>query len=63
MIDIIYEDIYLDLNSCYNFGGSFILLRNITMGNEENFASKWEAIEAKASKEANDIIEQFKEID
>lgn len=63
MIDIIYEDIYLDLNSCYNFGGSFILLRNITMGNEENFASKWEAIKAKASKEANDIIEQFKEID
>ena len=32
MIDIIYEDIYLDLNCCYDLGGSFTLLRDITMG-------------------------------
>ena len=63
MIDIIYEDIYLDLNSCYNFGGSFTLLRDITMGKEENFTSKWKSIKAKAIKEANDIIKQFQEIE
>lgn len=63
MIDIIYEDIYLDLNSCYNFGGSFILLRDITMGKVENFTSKWESLKTKALKEANNIIKQFQEIE
>ena len=63
MIDIIYEDIYLDLNSCYNFGNSFILLRDITMGNKENFKSGWESIKSSAETSFGKLIEQFDAID
>ncbi len=59
MIDIIYEDIYLDLNCCYDLGGSFTLLRDITMGKLENFSSKWEAKKKKATSDFEKLLEQF----
>ena len=63
MIDIIYEDIYLDINSCYNFAQSFILLRDITMGKKENFASEWAKIKTQAETEMAKLYEQFAEIE
>ena len=63
MIDIIYEDIYLDINSCYNFAQSFILLRDITMGKKENFASEWAKIKSSAETEMAKLYEQFAEIE
>lgn len=63
MIDIIYEDTYLDLNSCYDFGGSFTLLRDITMGKLENFSSKWESKKTKATSDFEKLLEQFSAID
>ena len=59
MIDIIYEDIYLDLNCCYDLGGSFTLLRDITMGKAENFSSKWESKKTKATSDFEKLLEQF----
>ena len=63
MIDIIYEDIYLDINSCYNFASSFTLLRDITMGKKENFASEWAKIKSSAETEMAKLYEQFAEIE
>lgn len=63
MIDIIYEDIFLDPNSCYNFGNSFILLRDITMGKKENFKSEWESIKPSAEKAFETLLEQFNAIE
>ncbi len=55
MIDLIYADVYLDLNSCYNFGNSFTLIRDFTMGKTQDFASGWKRIEKAAGK----ALEQF----
>ena len=62
-LDIIYEDIYLDINSCYNLAQSFILLRDITMGKKENFASEWAKIKSSAETEMAKLYEQFAEIE
>ncbi|MBQ8578077.1 MAG: carbohydrate ABC transporter substrate-binding protein [Clostridia bacterium] len=59
MLDLIYQDIYVDLNCSYNFGESFILLRDITMGKKENFTSQWEKLESKANIELDNLYEQF----
>lgn len=63
MIDLIYSDIYLDLNCSYNFGDSFILLRDITMGKKENFSSQWAKTEKKANKALENFYEQYTALD
>ncbi len=59
MLDMIYSDMYLDLNCSYNFGGSFILLRDITMGKKENFTSQWQKLEKKATNDLDKLYEQI----
>ena len=63
MIDLIYSDIYLDLNCSYNFGNSFTLLRDITMGNKENFTSQWEKTENNANAALDKLYEEFSTLD
>lgn len=63
MLDLIYSDIYLDLNCSYDFGGSFILLRDITMGKKENFVSQWEKMEKKANNALEKVYEQYLSLD
>ncbi len=62
MIDLIYHDMYLDLNSSYNFGDSFILLRDVTMGKKENFSSQWAKTEKRATKALDNFYEQYSSI-
>ncbi len=59
MLDLIYSDIYLDLNCSYNFGDSFTLLRDITMGKKEDFVSKWAKTEKRANAALGKLYEQF----
>ncbi len=59
MIDIIYKDVTLDLNSCYNFGNSFNLLRDVTMGKKENFISNFEKIQKSANAELERLLKTF----
>ncbi len=59
MIDIIYKDVTLDLNSCYNFGGSFTLLRDVTMGKKENFVSNFEKLQKSANAELEKLLATF----
>ncbi len=59
MIDIIYKDVLLDLNSCYNFGSSFNLLRDVTMGKKENFVSNFEKIQKSATSELEKLLATF----
>ena len=59
MIDLIYRDMYLDLNCSYDFGGSFILLRDITMGKKDNFVSEWAKIEKKVDKALEKFYEPY----
>lgn len=63
MIDLIYRDIHLDLNCSYDFGGSFILLRDITMGKKENFVSQWAKKESAANKALDKFYEQYVSLD
>ena len=63
MLDLIYSDIYLDLNCSYDFGGSFILLRDITMGKKENFVSQWEKMEKKANNALEKVYLQYLSLD
>ncbi len=63
MIDLIYRDIHLDLNCSYDFGGSFILLRDITMGKKENFVSQWTKKESAANKALDKFYEQYVSLD
>ena len=58
MLDLIYSDIYFDLNSIYDFGGSASQLRSAVVGsNKKPFASTWASIKDKSDKALNDIIE------
>ena len=59
MLDLIYSDIYLDLNCSYNFGDSFTLLRDITMGKKEGFSSGWAKLEKRAVSALDKLYEQI----
>ena len=58
MLDLIYRDIYFDLNSIYNFGDSANKLRLAAVGSATtSFATTWASIEAAAKSALNEIVE------
>ncbi len=59
MIDLIYSDVVLDINAAYNFASSFTLLRDITMGKREGFASGWASLKESAQTSLNELFEAF----
>ena len=59
MIDLIYSDVYLDLNCSYNFGNSFNLVRDYTMGKTQNFVSGWGSIQKAAEVAMKKTYEQY----
>ncbi|MCL2815353.1 MAG: hypothetical protein FWD23_12200 [Oscillospiraceae bacterium] len=63
MLDIIYENTYFDLNTIHNFGGSSDLLQNCMGGINENFASSYEKIKARAEKALGDLIGAYTALD
>lgn len=63
MIDLIYEDIVVDINSSYNFASSFNLLRDITMGKKENFSSAWAGIKDSAQTQMEETFDKFAQND
>lgn len=60
MIDLIYGEIYIDLNACYNLVKSFELVRNFCMGNTSDFVSAWAAMEPKATAELDKLYDTYR---
>jgi len=54
---------YLDLNCSYDFGGSFVLLRDVTMGKKDDFVSRWKKLENRANAQLDKLYEQFTAIE
>jgi len=63
MLDLIYHDMYLDLNCSYDFGGSFVLLRDVTMGKKDDFVSRWKKLENRANAALDKLYEQYTAIE
>lgn len=64
MLDIIYRDIYFDLNSIYNFGNSSDHLRKYAVGAvNTGFVSTYASIKTKAETELQKIIDAQAELD
>ncbi len=58
MLDLIYRDIYFDLNSIYNFGDSANKLRLAAVGSTTtSYATTWASIESAAKSALAEIVE------
>ncbi len=58
MLEIIYSDIYFDLNSCFDFGGSAVCARNYIIGRSaDTFISDYTALLTKAEQKMQELID------
>jgi hypothetical protein len=56
MLDLIYKDIYFDLNGIYDFGGSASLVRQYVVGAKADFVSAYTSLKDRAIAALDDII-------
>lgn len=63
MVELLFSDVKIDLNSIFDFGGSASLLRAYAVGIEDNFMSDYSKIEKKVTKAVERMIEDFSNID
>ena len=62
MLDILYENVKIDLNTVYDFGGSATLLREYAVGESENFMSAYAAIEQKVNSAVETMLEALSDL-
>jgi ABC-type glycerol-3-phosphate transport system substrate-binding protein len=63
MLDLIFSNIYFDLNEIQNFGGSCDLMRECTFFGTGDFVSGYEKIKAKAEKEIKELVDAYLALD
>ncbi len=63
MLDMIYEDIFFDLNGIHNFAKSGNLLRTCAIGANANFSSGYAAILSAAEAELQALMDQYNDIE
>ena len=63
MLDLLFSNVKIDLNSIFDFGGSASLLRGYAVGIEDNFMSAYSKIEKKVTKAIERMIEDFSNIE
>jgi len=56
MLDIIFDNIYFDLNSIHDFAGSSTLMLNCMAGVQDDFVSRYAKIKDRAEKQLQDLI-------
>lgn len=61
MLDLIYARTAFDFNTVFDFGGTSILLRECVLGEQENFSSKYAAVQTKAQTALDDMLAFAKE--
>lgn len=61
MLDLIYARTAFDFNTVFDFGGTSILLRECVLGEQENFSSRYAAVQQKAQKALDDMLAFAKE--
>ena len=69
VLELVYSDIYFDLNHCFDFGKSTQLLRSYIVGDDENslianrgFSSSYKIIEKAAGVEMSDFIDTINKL-
>ena len=63
MLDLIFSNIYFDLNEIQNFGGSCTMLRDYTFYGTGSFVSGYEKIKDRAAKEIADLVSAYLELE
>ena len=63
MLDILFTNVKMDLNSVFDFGESASLLREYVVGTTDNFVSSYQKLEKKISRAVEDMIEAFSNIE
>ena len=63
MLDILFTNVKMDLNSVFDFGGSASLLREYVVGTTDNFVSSYQKLEKKINRAVEDMIEAFSNIE
>lgn len=59
MLDLIFSNIYFDLNEIQNFGGSRDLVNNVIYGGRGDFVSGYEKIKDKAEKDIQELVDAY----
>lgn len=59
MLDILYKNVKIDLNSIYDFGGSASLLREYAVGESDNFVSAYAKIEQKVEDAVQKMLDSL----
>ena len=59
MIDLLYKNMIVDLNSVFDFAGSATMLRKYAVGESENFSSSYAAIKTRVETELNNMLEKL----
>ena len=62
MLDILYENVKIDLNTVYDFGGSASLLREYAVGESDDFASAYAKIEKKVTGAVEKMLESLSDL-
>ncbi len=59
MLDIVYDNITVDLNTIFNFGETSIYLRQYAVGSTSNFISTYKKVAKAAQKALEKLMEQY----
>lgn len=63
MLDILFRNVIIDLNTIFDFGGSAKLLRSFAVGESENFVSSYASLKSVAEADILAMSEAYENID
>ena len=63
MLDILFENVIIDLNTIFDFGGTARLLRSFAVGESENFVSSYASKKSVAEADMQAMFEAYEKLD